>query len=82
MNDAAYLAGQVGDTENETKYAAEAKVVNKIINHDFWNEKGYFNYGKRKDGSFTDECIVLTTVPVYMGVTDTENSYRMVKEFA
>ena len=82
LNDAAYLAAQVGDTENEAKYAAEAKVVNKIINRDFWNEKGYFNYGKRKDGSFTDECIVLTTVPVYMGVTDIDNSYRMVKEFA
>lgn len=82
LNDAAYLAAQVGDTEHEARYAAEAKIVNQIINRDFWNEKGYFNYGKRKDGSFTDECIVLTTVPVYMGVTDAGNAHRMVKEFA
>lgn len=82
LEDAAYLAGVTGDKANETKYGAEAQVVNRIMNKDFWNEKGYFNYGKRKDGTYTDECIVLTTVPVYMGVTKPEPSLRMVKEFA
>lgn len=82
LNDAAYMAAMTGDAASEAKYTAEAKVVNEIINRDFWNEKGYFNYGKREDGSFTDECIVLTTVPVYMGVTDADRSLRMVKDFA
>lgn len=82
LNDAAYMASLTGDTASEARYRAEAKIVNGIINRDFWNEKGYFNYGKRRDGSFTDECIVLTTVPVYMGVTDPERSFRMVKDFA
>lgn len=82
LNDAAYLAVATGDKANETKYTAESKVVHEILNRDFWNEKGYFNYGKRKDGSYTDECIVLTSVPVYMGVTDAERSYHMVSKFA
>lgn len=82
LNDAAYMAALVGDAAKEAKYRAEANVVNEIINRDFWNEKGYFNYGKRRDGSFTDECIVLTTVPVYMGVTEPGRSLLMVKDFA
>lgn len=82
LNDAAYMAALTGDAASEARYRAEAKIVNGIINRDFWNDKGYFNYGKRADGSFTDECIVLTTVPVYMGVTDPERSFRMVKDFA
>ena len=82
LNDAAYLAGVMGDKTNETKYNAEAKVVNEILNKDFWNEKGYYNYGKRQDGTFTDECIVLTSVPVLMGVTEPERSLQMMKLFS
>ena len=82
LDDASYMAGATGDKANEAKYMAEAQTVHRILNRDFWNEKGYFNYGKRKDGTYTDECIVLTTVPVYMGVTDQDRSLRMVKEFA
>lgn len=82
LNDAAYLAGVMGDKTNETKYSAEAKVVNGILNKDFWNEKGYYNYGKRQDGTFTDECIVLTSVPVLMGVTEPERSLQMMKLFS
>lgn len=82
LNDAAYLAALVGDTQREQQYRQEASVVNKIINRDFWNEKGFFNYGKYKDGSYTKECIVLTSVPVYMQVTDPQKAYRMVSDFA
>lgn len=82
LNDAAYISASTGDTINETKYKSEAKIVNEIINRDFWNKKGYFNYGKRKDGSFTDECIALVTVPIYMGVTDMKKSQLMMKTFA
>lgn len=82
LNDAAYMAALTGDKAKETKYRADAKVVNEIINRDFWNEKGYFNYGKRKDGSFTDECISLISVPVYIGVTHPELAYRTMENFA
>lgn len=82
LNDAAYLSGVMGDATAATAYRADAEAVNQIINRDFWNEKGYYNYGKWKDGTYTDECIVLTTVPVYLGVTDPERSLQMVKAFA
>ncbi len=82
LNDAAYIASLVGDTVNKAKYKSDANIVNEIINKNFWNEKGYYNYGKHKDGSYTDECIVLVTVPVYMGVTDKKRSEHMMEKFA
>lgn len=82
LNDAAYLAALVGDTQREEQYRKEAAAVNEIINSEFWNEKGFFNYGKFKDGSYTKECIVLTSVPVYMQVTDQQKSHQMVSDFA
>lgn len=82
LNDAAYIAAKIGNTEKMIKYESDAKIVNQIINSDFWNKEGFFNYGKRKDGSFTNECIALTTVPVYLGVTDYNKSYNMIKRFS
>ena len=73
LNDAAYIASLVGDTVNKAKYKSDANIVNEIINKNFWNEKG---------GSYTDECIVLVTVPVYMGVTDKKRSEHMMEKFA
>lgn len=70
LNDAAYIASLVGDTVNKAKYKSDANIVNEIINKNFWNEKGYYNYGKHKDGSYTDECIVLVTVLFIWAVTD------------
>jgi glycogen debranching enzyme len=82
LNEAAYIAHQVGNIRFEEFYLAEAKVVNNILNKDFWNNKGYYNYGKKRDGSFTDECIVLTSVPVYLGLTEQKHSLDMMKLFS
>jgi glycogen debranching enzyme len=82
LDDASYIAHQMGDVDLENSYLEEAKVVNLILNKDFWNSKGYYNYGKKKDGTFTDECIVLSSVPVYLGVTEEERSLKMMKLFS
>lgn len=82
LNDAAYLSAVTNDKEKEEKYRKDAQIVNGIINTDFWNPKGYYNYGKSKEGSYTDEFIVLTSVPVYFNVTDSVKSSQMVKSFA
>lgn len=82
LNDAYYLSKVVGEQDRALKYKAESQVVNKIINNDFWNPKGYYNYGKKKDGSFTDDLISLVTVPVYLGVTDNDKSLKTIKHFA
>jgi len=82
LNDASYLSEVVGEKDRALKYKAESQVVNKIINTDFWNPKGYYNYGKKKDGSFTDDLISLVTVPVYFGVTDDDKSLKTIKHFA
>lgn len=82
LKDAAYLSDLVGDSEKKRMYEQEAKIVNEILNKDFWNIKGYYNYAKYKDGTYTDRLILLPSVPVLLGVTDPDKSYETVRRFA
>ncbi len=81
LEDAAYLSKATGNDMKQAQYTNDAKTVNRIINTDFWNPKGYYNYRKKADGTYTNEFIVLPTVPVYFGVTDSAKSLEMVKQF-
>lgn len=81
LNDAAYLSEATENMAKQQQYANDAKTVNHILNTDFWNRKGYYNYGKKADGTFTDELIILPSVPVYFGVTEHDKSLEMVKQF-
>lgn len=81
LKEAAYLSGAVNDKSKQLKYDHDAGLVNRILNSDFWNPEGYFNYGKKADGTFTKDLIVLPTVPVYLGVTDSAKSAEMIKLF-
>ncbi|MDP4277332.1 MAG: GH116 family glycosyl hydrolase, partial [Bacteroidota bacterium] len=80
--DAAYLSGVLGQTKEAGNYLKDAGIVNKLINNDFWNPDGYYNFGKKADGSYTKELISLTTVPVYLGVTDSAKSLTTIKHFS
>lgn len=82
LRDAAYLSEITHNPAKKEQYSKDAQRINDILNADFWNPKGYYNYGKYKDGSYTDEFISLTTVPVYFNVTDSVKAYQMVKQFA
>ena len=76
LNDAAYLSLLTGNHSMSDKYTKEAAVVNKILNDDFWNTAGYYNYGKMRDGSFTKNLISLTTVPIYFGLADSAKAQQ------
>lgn len=82
LNDAAYLSEAVNDLKKAEQYQRESKIVNTMINRDFWNTKGYYNYGKKGDGSYTDELIILPAIPVYFGVTDSAKASEMVQRYA
>lgn len=82
LEDAAYLSGLAGHDAKRQKYAADARSVNETINSGFWNEKGYYNYGKYKDGTYTEDFTILPAVPVFLGVTDHERSREMTREYA
>ena len=73
LKDAAYLSHICGDEESAIKYSIDASKVSSCL-ESFWNEKGYYNYGKRANGSYTDPLLVLTAVPIYFGTVDNERS--------
>ncbi|RXF70138.1 amylo-alpha-1,6-glucosidase [Arcticibacter tournemirensis] len=82
LEDAGYLAGLAGNGDKQQKYILDAAAVKKVINNGFWNEKGYYNYGKKSNGSYTDQLIALACVPAYLGVTDPGRSRKMLLEFS
>ena len=83
LEEAAYLAKIANQNTWHEKYDYDAKSVKGIINNGFWNaDGGYYNYGKYKDGSYTNELIILSTVPAYLNVLDKDKSIIMMEKFA
>jgi len=82
LEDAALLAGLVGDESGKEKFASEFKIVRAEIEN-FWNEeKGYYNYAKGPDGEYSTAFLALPSVPVWLGMADPDRAYAMVKGYA
>lgn len=82
LRDASYLAEGIGKETLAKGYLADSKKVMQTIEDGFWNKDNYYNFGKYRDGSYTKDLIILTTVPVYFNVLDKERSKTMVEAFA
>ena len=82
LRDAGYLANGIGKEAQAQTYLADSKKVMQSIETGFWNKDNYYNFGKYRDGSYTKDLIILTTVPVYFNVLDKERSKTMVEAFA
>ena len=81
LDDAAYLSSATGHDAAALRYRRTAKSVSAPL-EDFWNaEKGWYNYAKNADGSYQDEFLVLTAVPVFLGVLDPERSKSMADNY-
>jgi len=83
LQDAAYLAGQLGYLELQKKYEQDAQKVRSMINNNFWNPRTrFFNYGLKADGSYMTEPTVLPTVPMYFRVIDSSKVRHMLETYA
>ncbi|SFC65502.1 GH116 family glycosyl hydrolase [Flavobacterium phragmitis] len=81
LQDAGYIAKEIGKETLSQKYLTDYKKTQQSV-EEFWNKDNYYNYGKYRDGSFTKDLIILTTVPVYFNVLDKERSKTMTESFA
>lgn len=82
LRDASYLADAIGKGTQAQGYLTDSKKVMQTIESGFWNKDNYYNFGKYRDGSYTKDLIILTTVPVYFNVLDKERSKTMIEAFA
>ncbi len=72
-----------GDRANAERYSSEADKVRNIINRDYWNEsRGYFNFGKMPDGTFTKDFLALTSSSIYFGDLDYAKSRETALKYA
>ncbi len=81
LGDAAYIAEALGHRAEARRFSDKAEAVSGALEA-FWNdETGWYNYAKNADGSYQDEFLVLTAVPVYLGVLDSERSAKMAAHY-
>ncbi len=81
LRDASYISGLCGDAGKMKRYVRDANEVSDALEA-FWNEKGYYNYGKRNDGTYTQPLLILTAVPAYFKTVDSQRAREMVKLYA
>ncbi|PRZ26048.1 amylo-alpha-1,6-glucosidase [Flavobacterium granuli] len=81
LRDASYLAEGIDKKILAKAYLSDSKKVMQTV-EEFWNKDNYYNYGKYRDGSYTKDFIILTTVPVLFDVLNKERSKTMVEAFA
>ncbi|MFA5202602.1 MAG: GH116 family glycosyl hydrolase [Bacteroidales bacterium] len=81
LRDASYISGLCGNTRKQIQYVKDVQRVTATL-ETFWNEKGYYNYGKRNDGTFTQPLLILTAVPAYFKTVDSIRAREMVKLYA
>jgi hypothetical protein len=83
LKEAGYMARYSSHKEEVSGYTAEAAIVLKIINQEFWNPKGnFFFHGKYKNGSYLDESSITQAIPFYFKQADREKAGKVLKEFA
>ena len=83
LYEAADICALTGDKAAATKYAAEADDVRNIISRDYWNaSRGYYNYGKMPDGTFTKDFLALTSSSIYLGDLDYARSRETAKKYS
>ncbi len=66
LNQAAYMARNIGLKDLAVRYENEAVIVLEKLNTGFWNPATkFFNHGLFKDGTYLAEPSVMTAIPVY-----------------
>lgn len=83
LGEASYMCKALGLKKEADAYSEERAVISDILNNDFWKgEKGWYSYGKRDDGTFAEELLVLVNSIILMGDTDPEKSVSTVEKFS
>ncbi|MEI6455637.1 MAG: GH116 family glycosyl hydrolase [bacterium] len=82
LSEAKNMAQFIRDPDAEG-YGRESDLIKKIINTDFWNEKGqFYSYGKNRDGSYRHDPTVLPAVPIYFKLADKEKASQVLKQYS
>ncbi|MCX6256640.1 MAG: DUF4960 domain-containing protein [Bacteroidia bacterium] len=83
LKQSSFMTQQTGMFLESSKYIAEAKVVDKIINTNFWNNKTNFLYhGLFIDGTYQEEKSIMPAVPMYFRQVDSDKTSGMLETFA
>ncbi len=83
LDEACYMAENLGFNELVSKYKTEAETVKKIINEDFWNtENNFFYHGKFKDGTYHTEPTILAAIPLYYNMVDSGKVFSVLSKYA
>nr|NQU90532.1 hypothetical protein [Bacteroidota bacterium] len=83
LQEASYIAGNLGYADLAKKYIYDSDVVTQKINTLYLNETGnYYYQGLKQDGSFIEDNTIMQTIPALFGQLNENPTKSVLEEFA
>jgi glycogen debranching enzyme len=83
LDEASYLAKNLGLVVEETKYHKDAITVKTAINSNFWNQKNNFYYhGLMPDGTYLEDMSIMPCIPMLFSQADRDKSQKVLPVIA
>ncbi len=83
LHEAEYIANALGYSEDAERYQKDYKIVQKIVNENFWNTaEKFYNCGLLPDDSYNTQKTALPAVPIYFGLVDKEKAWNVLDTYS
>ena len=83
LEEAAYMAGQLGKDALQQQYSNDAEAVRATLNTDFWDADAQFFYqAKKQDEGYISAQTILPTVPMLFGEIENAKARPVLQTYA
>ena len=83
LEEASYLAKNLGLADEEQNYRKDALVVKTSVNQNFWNpENNYFYHGLMPDGTYMEDVSIMPCIPMLFNQAEPEKSQKVLPVIA
>ncbi|MFA4863875.1 MAG: amylo-alpha-1,6-glucosidase, partial [Bacteroidales bacterium] len=83
LDEASYLAKNLGLIDEEQKYRKDALIVKTTINQNFWNKQNnYYYHGLMPDGSYMEDVSIMPCIPMLFNQADRDKAQKVLPVIA
>ena len=83
LDEASYMAKNLGLGDEEQKYSGDAHKVKIAINQNFWNpQKNYYYHGLMPDGTYKEDFSIMPCIPLLFNQADRDKAQKVLPVIA